>query len=88
MATHVSHERWSREDDTDHLIPYSLRSNTNAESPYETAMGDYVQLKVFSLIFQMQREEEGLEFARDAPLTLAQIAPPQDMCKEGNSQGP
>ena len=36
------------------------------------AMRDYhVQLKVFSLVFLMQREEEGLEFARDAPLTLA-----------------
>ena len=31
----------------------------------------HVQLKVFSLIFLMRREEEGLEFARDAPLTLA-----------------
>jgi len=35
------------------------------------ATGDYVQLKVFSLIFLMLREEEGLEFARQAPLTLA-----------------
>jgi flagellar biosynthesis regulator FlaF len=36
-ATHASHRRRSREDDTDHLIPCTLRSNTNAESPYETA---------------------------------------------------
>ena len=42
------------------------------------ATGDYVQLKVFSLVFLMRREEQGLEFARDAPLTLAKIAPPQD----------
>ena len=36
------------------------------------AMRDYhVQLNVFSLIFLMRREEEGLEFARDALLTLA-----------------
>ena len=36
------------------------------------ATRDYhVQLKVVSLVFLMRREEEGLEFARDAPLTLA-----------------
>ena len=28
-------------------------------------------IKVFSLVFLMLREEEGLEFAREAPLTLA-----------------
>ena len=35
------------------------------------AMGGYVELKVFSLVFLMlKREKEGLEFAREAPLTL------------------
>ena len=33
-------------------------------------IGDYMELKVFSLVFLMRREEEGLEFAIDAPLTL------------------
>jgi hypothetical protein len=28
-------------------------------------------VKVFSLVFLMLREEDGLEFAREAPLTLA-----------------
>jgi hypothetical protein len=28
-------------------------------------------VKVFSLVFLMLREEEGLEFTREAPLTLA-----------------
>ena len=28
-------------------------------------------VKVFSLVFLMLREEEGLEYAREAPLTLA-----------------
>jgi hypothetical protein len=35
------------------------------------AKGDYVQLKVFSLVFLMLREEEGLDFAGEALLILA-----------------
>ena len=38
-ATHVSRGRRSREYDVDHSTPYTSRSNTNAESPYEMATG-------------------------------------------------